>query len=70
MSGITQNSLVDRKQLIEMFPALGGKKYRLDWLIRNRSIPLIKINRSVYFNPRAIDEWIKNNEINEVGKNG
>lgn len=66
MSVLNQNSLIDRKQLIEMFPALGAKRYRLDYLIRNRSIPLIKINRSVYFNPRAIDEWIKKNEINEV----
>jgi len=63
MNQINRESMIDRKQLIEMFPALGGKKHRLDWLIRNRSIPLIKINRSVYFNPRAIDEWIKNNEI-------
>ena len=69
MKILNQNSLIDRKQLIEMFPALGAKRYRLDWLIRNRSIPLIKINRRVYFNPRAIEEWIRENEI-EVGGEG
>ncbi len=57
------DSLIDRKQLIELYPALGAKKYRLDWLIRSRQIPIVKQNRSIFFNPRTIDEWIKQNEI-------
>lgn len=57
------DSLIDRKQLIELYPALGAKKYRLDWLIRSRQIPIIKQNRNIFFNPKAINEWIKKNEI-------
>ena len=64
-----QNSLIDRKQLIEMYPALGAKKYRLDWLVRTRSIPMTRINKNIYFNPRKIDEWIRGNQI-EVGGEG
>jgi hypothetical protein len=59
----TQDSLIDRKQLIERYPALGAKRYRLDWLIRSRQLPIVKKNRSIFFNPRKIDEWINENEI-------
>jgi len=59
----TQDSLIDRKQLIERYPALGAKRYRLDWLIRSRQLPIVKKNRSIFFNPRKIDEWIRNYEI-------
>jgi len=66
MKILNQNSLIDRKQLIVLYPALGAKKHRLNWLIRNRAIPLIKINRSIFFNPRKIDKWIEANDI-DVG---
>jgi hypothetical protein len=64
---ITKESLIDRQQLIEQYPALGAKKYRVDHLIRTRQIPIVKQGKSIFFNPRKIDEWIKKNEINEVG---
>jgi len=63
---ITTESLIDRKQLTELYPALGAKKYRLDHLIRTRQIPIVKRNRSIFFNPRKIDEWIRKNEIQEM----
>lgn len=59
----TQDGLIDRKQLIERYPALGAKRYRLDWLIRSRQLPFFKKNRSIFFNPKKIDEWIRNYEI-------
>jgi len=62
------NSLIDRKQLIELYPALGAKKYRLDHLIRTRQLPIVKRNRSIFFNPKRIEEWILENEIKPVGK--
>jgi hypothetical protein len=65
---ITTESLIDRKQLIELYPALGAKKYRLDHLIRTRQIPIVKRNRSIFFNPKRIEEWILENEIKPVGK--
>ena len=63
MNQIINESLIDRNELIRRYPALGAKKHRLNWMIRNRSIPLIKINRSIFFNPRKVDEWIRNGEI-------
>jgi len=63
MNNIQEDSLLDRKQLIERYPALGAKRYRLDWLIRSRQLPIVKKNRSIFFNPRKIDEWIRNYEI-------
>ena len=68
MTLLNKESLIDRKELIERYPGLGARKYRLDWLIRTRQIPFTKpTNRLIFFNPRRIDEWIKKNEINEVG---
>ena len=62
------DGLIDRKELIRRYPAFGAKKYRLDWLIRTRQIPIVKKIRSVFFNPRAINNWIKENEISESSK--
>jgi len=65
-----KESIIDRKELIERYPAFGAKKYRLDWLIRTRQIPIVKLsNRIIFFNPRAIDEWIRENEIKVGGNN-
>ncbi len=68
MNNFMDNSLIDRKQLIELYPALGAKKYRLDHLIRTRQLPIVKRNRSIFFNPKRIEEWILENEIKPVGK--
>jgi len=66
MNNFMDNSLIDRKQLIFRYPALGAKKYRLDHLIRTRQIPIVKKKRSIFFNPKSIDEWIRKNEIQEI----
>jgi len=68
MTSIIGESLLDRKQLIELYPALGARKYRLDHLIRTRQIPIFKLGRSIYFNPREIDKWIKDNQIKSGGR--
>jgi len=70
MNQTINESLIDRNELIRRYPALGAKKHRLNWMIRNRSIPLIKINRSVFFNPRKIDEWIRDSEVEARGVRG
>ena len=46
---ITTDSLLDRKQLIELYPGLGAKKYRLDHLIRTRQIPIIRIGKNIFY---------------------
>ena len=68
MNNFMNNSLIDRKQLFERYPALGAKKYRLAHLIRTRQIPIVKKKRSIFFNPKRIEEWILENEIKPVGK--
>ena len=69
MQKSSQFSLIDRNQLFEKYPALGAKKYRLDWLIRSRQIPILKIGRSIYFNPNEIDKWIQENQVKIGGVN-
>ena len=61
-----QPRLLDRKMLGERHPAFKNK-YRLDWLIRNRSIPIIKIGRRIYFNEAKIKDWIEKHEIQATG---
>jgi len=63
MNQKNRETLIDRNELVRLYPALGAKKHRLNWMIRNRTIPLIKINRTIFFNPRKIDEWIRDGEI-------
>lgn len=60
--------LIDSDQLLSLYPALKSKKsknpkYRLDWLVRNRQIPIVKIGRRNYFDPTEIDAWIESRKI-------
>jgi len=64
---ITTDSLLDRKQLIELYPGLGAKKYRLDHLIRTRQIPIIRIGKNIFYNPKEIDIWIQQNQLPSGG---
>ncbi len=70
MTPENKQSLVDRKQLIELYPALGAKKYRLAHLVRTRQIPIIRIGKNIFYNPREIDIWIQNNQIKQEANNG
>jgi len=52
--------LIDRKELIRRHPALGARKGRLDWLIRSRQIPMVRISaRQIFFDEIAITNWIE-----------
>ena len=57
-----QTSLIDRKLLGVLHPALKDK-WRLDWLIRTRKIPIVKIGRRVYFDEPKIKDWIEKHKI-------
>jgi len=70
MTSFNKESLIDRNQLKELYPALGGKKYRLDHLIRTRQIPIVRIGKNIFYNTREINIWIKQNQILHGGKNG
>lgn len=66
--------LVDSDQLLERYPAFrgSGKKkgkgsYRLDWLIRSRQIPCVKIGGQIYFDVDAIDAWLRENALGGDG---
>ena len=58
-----ESKLIDRQELIRKHPALGRKKYTLDWMIRVRQIPVIRIGRNIYFNEAEIDKWIEEHKI-------
>lgn len=60
--------LLDRNELLNHFPALRGRgknpKWRLDWLLRKRAIPFVKVGtRSFYFDEDQIREWIRKNTV-------
>lgn len=54
--------LLDREELLKMHPAL-AKGYRLNWLIRTRQIPIVKIGRRIFFDEKEILEWISKHSI-------
>ena len=53
--------LIDKNELLERCPALS--RGSLEWLIRNRRIPLVKLGRRIYFDPRDIENWLDSNKI-------
>ncbi len=57
-----ERKLIDRKTLGQLHPAL-NKRWRVDWLIRTRKIPVIKIGRRVFFDECEILIWIKKHSI-------
>ena len=57
------SNLISKKELIAKFPALGERKYRIEWLTRTRQIPVIKIGRLIYFDEFEIDAWIESKKI-------
>lgn len=64
--------LIDSHELLRRYPALKsprGKKltYRLEWLMRSRKIPIVRIGRRNYFDPRDIEAWIESQKIPAKG---
>ena len=47
---------------MERHPALNSK-WTLEWLIRTRQIPIVKIGRRIYFDEIEIKKWIENHAI-------
>lgn len=60
--------LINKKEVMEKHPAL-NKKWRIDWLIRSRQIPIVKIGRRVYFEEEALSHWIEKNSIPALKEN-
>ncbi len=59
---MNQNELlVDKKGLLDLYPVFS--KWSLEWLIRNRRIPIVKIGRRIYFDTEDIKNWIDENKI-------
>jgi len=53
--------LIDKKGLLKMCPGL--KRGGLEWLIRTRQIPIIKLGKRIYFDPKDIKNWIESKKI-------
>jgi len=50
---------------MERHPAL-DHKWKLEWLIRTRQIPIVKIGRRVYFDELEIEQWINKRKVGEI----
>jgi len=48
--------LVDKKGLLKICPGL--TRGSLEWLIRTRQIPIVRIGKRIYFSPDEIRAWI------------
>ena len=46
------------------------KKWGLEWLIRTRKIPIVKIGRKIYFDPEDLESWKNANKISMVDNGG
>ena len=55
--------LLDKDAIINKHPALGERKYRLEYLVRSRLIPVIKIGKRIYFDEVEIQKWIENQKV-------
>ncbi len=61
---LEKTKLIDKKILMELHPALNNK-WTVEWLIRTRQIPIVKIGRRVYFDEVEIEKWIKERKVGE-----
>jgi len=61
MLSLQNELLIDKKGLLAMCPGL--TRWSLEWLIRTRQIPIIKIGKRIYFNPKDIENWIESKKI-------
>ncbi|HEX3037067.1 MAG TPA: hypothetical protein VHT73_18435 [Thermodesulfobacteriota bacterium] len=59
---MNETQLIDRKTLMKKHPALNSR-WRIDWLIRTRRIPLVRIGARIYFDESEIIKWIEENKI-------
>ncbi len=63
-----ESKLLDMDELGKRHPALKNR-YRIQWLIRTRQIPIVKIGRRIFFDEKEIGEWIENQKVPaHVGK--
>lgn len=67
---LNQEKLLDKKTVIERYHF---KKFGLEWLIRTRQIPVVKIGSGrgrIYFDPQDLDEWINKQKIKTINNRG
>ena len=58
---IQNELLVDKKGLLDLYPVFN--KWSLEWLIRSRRIPIVKIGRKIFFDTKDIKNWIDEHKI-------
>jgi len=57
-----ESRLLDMEELGKRHPALNNK-YRMQWLVRTRQIPIVRIGRRIFFDEKEIDLYIQKNSI-------
>lgn len=54
--------LLNKSQLLK-FKLPGFSRWALDYRIRTRNIPIVRIGGKIYFEEESIDKWINENLI-------
>ena len=57
------NKLLDKKALAKRHPALGARPHRIDWMVRAGMLPHVRLGRNVFFEEKAVDDWIEKHKI-------
>ena len=57
--------LIDNKTLLRKYPAFS--RWGLEWLIRNRRIPIVNIGRRIYFDLADVEIRIRIKKIKKIG---
>ena len=59
--------LLTKHEFLILYPAFRGRgtnpKWRLEWLIRQRLIPIVRVGAKAYFDVDAIEEWLKQKAV-------
>ena len=63
---MSESKLLDKKTLAKKHPALGARRYRIDWLVRAGILPFVRIGRNIYFEEGEINEWIEKQKISST----
>lgn len=59
--------MFDTKDLLVKYPKLFSSKYSIDIAIKNENLPFFRVGHKRFFEKKALEEWISNNNKPLVG---
>jgi len=60
---MSEKKLLSFNDVVEQY---SFRPWGLRWRIRNRTVPFVKLGKSIYFDPNDLDAWIQENKISEI----